>query len=188
MAEELALGVAETLQTSHINPHPDPAYDANPSTAASKKVPVRFRAHAAGDERASPSSEPPNSSDEISIDILEPQPRNPAMPPLPDLRFEQSYLARIKPFADAGDYRMVAFYTVWDNVVLPLTQGLIWRLAVFGWRAFNTGTHFKGRGTGARLRRWWWGVNGWSMPANGKTTSDDVAEFVVNKFGNAGAD
>lgn len=190
MAEEVAMGIAETIQTAHINPQPDPAYDVNPSTAASKKTPVHIRSHARESRRSSPHSSPAqldDQSDEIPISMLDPHPRSTALPPLPDLRFEQSYLARIKPYSDAKNYKMVAFYTVWDHVVMPLTQGLVWRLAVFGWRSWNTGAQFQGRGVGARVRRWWWRVNNWKLPGN-TSGRDDVQEFVEAQFGNAGAD
>lgn len=101
---------------------------------------------------------------------------------------------------------MVAWYTVWDHIFMPLTQALVWRVAVFGWRNFNTGVKFQGHGVGAKIRRWWWGVNGWVMPegqttsraANAKTrglgadalrmgrTRDDPQEFFVGLNGNGG--
>lgn len=50
-----------------------------------------------------------------------------------------------------------------DQVVMPLVQGLLWALVVQGWRFWNRGVKLKGQGVGARVRRWWWGVNGWKI-------------------------
>lgn len=168
MSQDIGIRIAETIQASHINRHPDPAHDLNPSTAASKKSPVRLRSHQRRRSSAShhPATDGTTTSDssEIPLDILSPQPRQTNLPPLPDLRFEQSYLARIEPYASKSQYGWVAFYTFWDHLVMPLTQGMIWRLAVFGWRKWNTSTSFHGQGAGAKVRRWWWGVNNWKMP------------------------
>lgn len=48
--------------------------------------------------------------------------------------------------------------------MLPLLQGTLWNLAIYGWRHWNRGVKFAGEGVGARVRRWWWGVNGWRVP------------------------
>ena len=52
---------------------------------------------------------------------------------------------------------------------MPLIQGMAWSLIVAGWRYFNRGTKFSGQTVGAKIRRWWWGVNNWSIPGYGKT-------------------
>lgn len=44
-------------------------------------------------------------------------------------------------------------------------QGVLWNLLLHGWRYFNRSTKFSGQSMGAKLRRWWWGVNKWSIPA-----------------------
>jgi hypothetical protein len=93
-----------TIQAASINRHPDPRYDLNPSTAASKKGPVTI----------------PHSSDlsdvdddEIPASVLRPLPRQTTLPPLPDLRFEQSYLKSI----DAADtWGKIAYITFRDQV------------------------------------------------------------------------
>jgi len=180
--DRAVVDIVETLQSSHINTHPDVAYDLNPSTAASKKAPVRFRARSA---ESLPSIE---SDDEIPIDILEPQPRRTNMPPLPDFRFEQSYLARIKPYVDTGNYKMVVWQTVYDNVIMSFVQAMGLKVVLLGWRQFNLGANFSGQSVGARVRRWWWGVNNWTLPSSAESGRDDVGEFVVNQFGSAGSD
>ncbi|TKA26600.1 hypothetical protein B0A50_04708 [Salinomyces thailandicus] len=152
--EDAAIQAAETLQTAHIERHPDTAHDLAPETAAESKQPVNLDpdADAVSDEV---------DEDEIPVSLLRPTPRKPQMPPLPDLRFEQSYLASIK---DAQGWKGVAFITMRDQVMMPLIQGLTWTLLVSGWRHFNRGTKFSGQTVGARIRRWWWGVNDWRIP------------------------
>jgi hypothetical protein len=41
---------------------------------------------------------------------------------------------------------------------------MLWTLILSGWRHVNRSSKFSGRGVGARLRRWWWGVNKWQIP------------------------
>lgn len=78
----------------------------NPSTAASKKQPVRLRSHA--DPDASDVEE-----DEIPISLLNPVPRHNTMPPLPDMRFEQSYLKSIE---HTKSWQGVLWVTLRDQV------------------------------------------------------------------------
>jgi len=203
MSDSAATLLAETIQSASINHHPDPKHDSNPSTAASYKIPVRFRSHLHRRKSSSPSSSPPARSDEVPISILEPTPRSNALPPLPDLRFEQSYLAKIK---NCTSWQSVAWTTFLDHVIMPFGQGIVWNLAVFGWRAWNQETKFAGAGVGARVRRWWWDVNGWRVPglsALGKSagvrrgvdaevlaekTAQQAEEFWIAQFGSAGQD
>ena len=48
--------------------------------------------------------------------------------------------------------------------MFPLVQGMVFSLGMVGWRAWNSHARFLGRGLGARVRRWWWGVNRWEIP------------------------
>ena len=115
-------------------------------------------------------------------------------PPLPDLRFEQSYLSSIAKYlppdqngnpdkntttaaATAGKennkrkfyrYSAIALITLRDQMLMPLVQGIGWNLLLFGWRNWNRQASFAGGGIGARIRRWWWGVNGWGIPGEAK--------------------
>lgn len=187
----IANEIASTIQTAHIDHHPDPAYDLNPSTAASKKQPVRFRSHAANRRSSDALSPSPTRSSEIPLSVLEPPPRRNNLPPLPDLRFEQSYLARIKPFSQPADgsppnYLMIAWVTILDQALLPLSQGLVWNLLLHGWRAWNVATKFQGQSVGARLRRWWWKTNNWTIPSSPRRQQEmagRVKEFYVDEFG-----
>jgi hypothetical protein len=140
--------IASTIQTAHINRAPSPHHDINPSTSSSTKIPVHIR---------SPSS-PPSSPSAIP---LRPRRRKPTMPPLPDLRFEQSYLASLPPGAS---WSRIAYITIRDQLFAPLLQGIIWSLALSGWRHWNRATNLKGQTLGARFRRWWWEVNNWKLP------------------------
>lgn len=105
--QDAAIQVAETLQTAHIKKNPSLEHDRAPSTAADKKEPVQLD-HDPIDDVISNVDE-----DEIPISILKPEPRKPQMPPLPDLRFEQSYLASIK---DANNWHAVTYITIRDQV------------------------------------------------------------------------
>jgi hypothetical protein len=96
--------VASTIQSISINRQPDPHRDINPSTAASKREPVNIQ--------SSPVAEDVE-EDEIPNSILRPTPRKRSLPPLPDLRFEQSYLKSIE---HADGWWAVAYITLRDQV------------------------------------------------------------------------
>src|ERR1700761_2239225 len=118
MAGNPATELASLIQSGHIDSHPAPSYDINPSTAASTKVPGTVE---------SPDHSPARSqSSDIPSEIIRPRRRTRSFPPLPDLRFEQSYLASI---AQAESGWKVAYITFRDQVLLPLTQGVLWNLA-----------------------------------------------------------
>lgn len=53
---------------------------------------------------------------------------------------------------------------------MPLIQGVAWTLIVAGWRHWNANAKFSGQTIGARIRRWWWGVNNWEIPADHRGT------------------
>lgn len=96
--------VAETIQTAHINRAPSAQHDLNPSTAADAREPVHLdkdEAHVDDDD------------DEIPVSVLRPARRFSHLPPIPDLRFEQSYLHSIQ---DAKSWWMVAWITTRDQV------------------------------------------------------------------------
>lgn len=181
MAEHLAAEVASTLQSASINQAPDPKYDSNPDTAALQQIPVQIESEKHTSFAAD--VDPAKHAEEIPVSVLRPPPRKPALPPIPDLRFEQSYLASIR---HCEDYYSLAWVTFKDQVILPLSQGLIWNLAIFGWRSWNTAVKFQGTGFGAKLRRWWWGVNNWNIPDQQKM--GDTKEYYGALAGSAGDD
>lgn len=43
-------------------------------------------------------------------------------------------------------------------------QGVVWTLILSGWRHWNSSAKFSGKSVGAKVRRWWWGVNNWKIP------------------------
>lgn len=106
--QDAGIQLAETIQTASIKRNPSPHHDLNPSTAASKKQPVDFARSPSDSDIASDLDD-----DEVPLSVLRPTPRKPNLPPLPDLRFEQSYLASIK---DAKNWQMVTYITVRDQV------------------------------------------------------------------------
>jgi hypothetical protein len=139
MSNSTPLQIAETIQTASINRAPDPAHDVNPSTSASTKLPVTF-SHAHHHRALEESSYGEVGPDGIEADIddddggeddadaedipydviIRPRPRRASLPPLPDLRFEQSYLASI---AGATTYWRVAYITIRDQVRAYLSFG-----------------------------------------------------------------
>jgi hypothetical protein len=99
--------IASTLQSASIKRHPSPRHDLNPSTVASQKQPVTIDPH------ADPDAHSDVEEDEIPISVLDPVPRKQNMPPLPDLRFEQSYLKSIE---HAESWKDVLWITLKDQV------------------------------------------------------------------------
>lgn len=104
---QLPLEIASTLQGASIERHPSPRHDLNPSTSASIKQPVAVD-HA-------PIEDSDFADDEVPLSALRPLPRRQTMPPLPDLRFEQSYLKSIER---AEGWSGVGWVTVRDQVCL----------------------------------------------------------------------
>jgi hypothetical protein len=116
MSHSLPLEIAETIQTASLNRAPSPSHDVNPSTAASAKQPVYISPSTddyAYDEEDGIDEEKEEREQDIPYNVIRPMPRRASFPPLPDLRFEQSYLASIA----AADTRWrVAYITVRDQV------------------------------------------------------------------------
>jgi len=147
----VAVDIASTIQSASIKRHPSPHHDLNPSTAASVKRPVSPATSISSGSSAST----------IPYNALKPSPRRANLPPLPDFRFEQSYLVSINR---TDTWYGIAWITTRDQVMMPLAQGIFWNLGVLGWQYWNKGVSFQGKGLGTRLRRWWWGVNNWKIP------------------------
>lgn len=105
MAEQTS-EIAGTVQAASVNPNPSPAHDINPTSASEKHV---------------PESAITDDTDSIPSDVVDPSRmvrtmvRQKNLPPLPDLRFEQSYLASLK---DADTWGRVAWITIRDQVGL----------------------------------------------------------------------
>jgi hypothetical protein len=115
--------IAETIQTAHIKRDPSPHHDLNPSTSASVKEPVTIshvqQQHPGGEGEEIGLDEDEDDDDiddaesEIPISVLRPQARRTSFPPMPDLRFEQSYLNSLR---DADTWWRVGWITVRDQV------------------------------------------------------------------------
>ncbi len=144
----IATEIAETIQTASIKRAPSPAHDINPSTAASRREPLTT--YAAGPSSAS-------EEDESSPSRVRPRPRQARIPPLPDLRFEQSYLASIR---DADTPARVLWITVRDQVcwIFALMDGLVDGLVDVGVETEGWGDGEMGRWDVVDERRW--DVNG----------------------------
>jgi hypothetical protein len=110
MASSIPLQFAETLQTAHINRSPSPTHDLNPSTSASRKEPVTVDDHPIQDDGIDEGHE---DGDDIPYSVLRPRRRSAHLPPLPDLRFEQSYLHSI---ANADTWWKIVLITARDQV------------------------------------------------------------------------
>ncbi|KAH3154169.1 hypothetical protein LV155_000593 [Aspergillus fumigatus] len=192
-----ALELAETIQTASIKRDPSPRHDINPPTAASEKRPVARRSSSEADSIPSDIVDPSR--------MVRPVSRRHTLPPLPDLRFEQSYLASLR---GADTWGRVAWITIRDQVLLPLIQGTLWTLALSGWRYWNRTASLSGQTLGSRLRRWWHEVNNWKLPPLSTTkdprlaakvedfknqvdlqlTFSEFLQFYTAQFSNAGAD
>nr|RBQ97662.1 hypothetical protein FVER53263_08269 [Fusarium verticillioides] len=146
--------LAATIQAASIERNPDPALDTNPPTAADRRRPVTLE-HVKHEHDDGIDDEDEDEED-IPYSVLRPAPRHSHLPPLPDLRFEQSYL------------RSISKADTWWKIIMPLTQGLVYNLFLCGWQHWNRNARLHGNTLGARVRRWWWEVNNWKIPTHHK--------------------
>ncbi|KAK2589518.1 hypothetical protein QQS21_012802 [Conoideocrella luteorostrata] len=154
--ESVATEVAETIQAGHIRSHPDINTDIAPSTAADKREPLTIHSPRLSDDGLLEDDE-----DGIPYSVLRPARKTNSLPPLPDLRFEQSYLRSI---ANADTWWKVLLITARDQVMMPLAQGVLYNLILCGWQHWNRSAKLHGNTAGSRVRRWWYGVNNWTLP------------------------
>lgn len=162
-SSQIPTQIAETIQTAHINREPSARHDINPSTAADTREPVKLERKGGLDD----DDEDDEDEDEIPLSHLRPARRFSHLPPIPDLRFEQSYLHSIQ---DAKSWWMIAWITARDQMVMPMLQGVVYNLALCGWQYWNKTARVSGNSLGARARRWWYEVNNW--PINLKTVKE----------------
>ncbi|KAI0902129.1 DUF1770-domain-containing protein [Annulohypoxylon nitens] len=197
MAESIPTQVAETTQTAHIQRSPSPRHDLNPSSSISEKTPVRLSSHShthshGRHHRRSHGSiddvddiddidddEEEDDDEDIPISVLRPRPRTRSFPPMPDLRFEQSYLHSI---SKADTWWKVGWITVRDQMMMPLAQGVLYNLAICGWHHWNKNARLSGNSTGARLRRWWYGVNKWPLPPAARRPAPTATTRIVPDY------
>jgi Autophagy receptor ATG43 len=124
MSSSLASELAGTIQAGHIQRHPDPLYDYAPATASEGKELVSVFHSLKQKQFASPYNRGDVDSiddddEDIPYSVLRPTPRSNALPPLPDLRFEQSYLNSI---SKADTWGKVALITLRDQVRILLAE------------------------------------------------------------------
>jgi hypothetical protein len=50
-------------------------------------------------------------------------------------------------------------------MMMPFAQGILYNLAICGWHHWNKTAQISGNSVGARVRRWWYGVNNWPLPS-----------------------
>jgi hypothetical protein len=120
MSSSLPMEIASTIQSASINRAPSPIHDLNPSTSASQKIPIQV-SHPTSESSLDKYVYSDNEGidddgedeEDIPYSVLKPMPRRKSFGPLPDLRFEQSYLASI---AGAETGWKIAFITVRDQV------------------------------------------------------------------------
>lgn len=120
MESSVPTELAETIQASHIRHHPDPKFDNAPSTAADKRIPVSLhdQSQLSDDEELDDLDE-----DDIPYSVLKPARKQHNLPPLPDLRFEQSYLHSI---ANANTWWKVLLITARDQVSFASEENCPW--------------------------------------------------------------
>jgi hypothetical protein len=118
--------IAETVQTAHIQRDPSPHHDANPSTSASTREPVRLESlqkrhrgpddddEEEDDDDIAVVADSDDEGSDIPVSVLRPHRRRHDFPPMPDLRFEQSYLHSIE--GAEGRWGKIAWITVRDQV------------------------------------------------------------------------
>jgi len=184
MSFSVPLQITETIQTASINHAPSPTHDLNPSTAASSKEPATASHHAPASDSSldkfvyedEDGIDDDEEEGDIPYSVIKPTPRRASFGPLPDLRFEQSYLASI---AGADTYWRVAYITVRDQLIFPLAQGTIWSLALHGWRHWNRNAQLSGSSAGAKIRRWWYRTNNWPIKETLKNFGKD-AKLIAN--------
>ncbi|OAA72275.1 hypothetical protein ISF_01348 [Cordyceps fumosorosea ARSEF 2679] len=116
---ELPTEIASTIQAAHIRSDPDPDLDMAPSTAADEKeiVDEKYDYDALRNNDAPSQLDGIDDDDEEEDDIpysvlKRPRRQRQALPPLPDLRFEQSYL---KSIATADTWWKIALITTRDQ-------------------------------------------------------------------------
>jgi hypothetical protein len=81
------------------------------------------------------------------------KPRRPNLPPIPDLRFEQSYLKQLE--AAKGSVMWMIVITIREQVLLPGLQGFLWALGMAGLRTLRSQQAENGKEWGSWLRDWW---------------------------------
>lgn len=144
MSDVLPVAAQTVAQDTHIVRNPSPRRDVAPSTAADTKIHVDHHGIDDSDDEDARSI----SSSIADYESGRRRGRK-QLPPLPDLRFEQSYLASIAPAQ--GVWWKIALITAKDQLLMPLLQGVGYNLLVAGWKVWNRGARFSGAGVGGKF-------------------------------------
>lgn len=187
MTSSIPLQLAETIQTASINCNSSPTQDLNPFSSISPSFQdtnqkQNDHKHSSLDKANSATVKTTTSSTASSINSIDSDEvnndqsssnssfrrRNRNLRPLPDLRFEQSYLNSIAGAKTAWNVAMITFR---DQVVLPLLQGTVWSLLLIAWSHWNYTAEISGSSVGAKVRRWWYRKNNWKLPMRVKDLS-----------------
>ena len=163
MMEEAVKSLAQTaIQDSHIIHHPHLSRDIAPSTSADRAPvsivrdalpPIQFSSSRAKLHRLSQHHHEQGEDDDETVSEVsledsphppsERKPRRPTLPPIPDLRFEQSYLKQLE--AAKGSVIWMIIITIREQVLFPGIQGFLWALGMAGIRTLRTRQAENGR-------------------------------------------
>lgn len=146
MSDILPLAAETLVQDTHTIRSPSPHHDIAPSTAADARI--HLDDYLGIDDSGASNNGDTHSMLSSIVNYGPERKRRKPLPQLPDLRFEQSYLASIAPAQ--GIWWKIALITLKDQVVMPLMQGVLYNLLVAGWRVWNRGARFNGAGVGGR--------------------------------------
>jgi len=64
---------------------------------------------------------------------------------------------------------------------------MVWSLALHGWRYWNRSAQLSGNSAGARIRRWWYGVNNWTIEAKESLKKVGKDAELAAEMGDVGA-
>lgn len=174
--EEAVKSLAQTaVQDSHIIHHPLPSRDIAPSTSADRAPvsivrdalpPIQFSSsraelHCLSQHHHEQGEDDDETVSEVSLEDSPHPPserkhRRPILPPIPDLRFEQSYLKQLE--AAKGSVLWIIIITIREQVLFPGIQGFLWALGMAGIRTLRTRQAENGREWGGWIRNFFGGL------------------------------
>jgi len=161
------------VQDSHIVHDPSPSRDVAPSTSADRPpisifheglpsmqfASSRSALYLLSQQRQQAPSEDDQDDDSASSRTSDEDARHPQsppksrrrhLPPIPDLRFEQSYLKQLQ--AAKGSIFWMIIITIREQVLLPGIQGFVWALGIAGIRTLRLQQAESGLAWGTWLR------------------------------------
>jgi Autophagy receptor ATG43 len=91
-----------------------------------------------------------HASDSEAIESPRPRLTRRPLPPIPDLRFEQSYLKQLE--AAKGSVFWIIVITIREQILFPGVQGCVWALATMGIRTLRLRQAESGRQWGTWIQ------------------------------------